>query len=155
MTGQGQVLVGEVCYHAMRNAGWKPEFVGGMTLGADPIAFAVAHHATRQGESLNGFTVRKAPKIHGTARRVEGGTLRGARVVVIEDCVTTGGSVLEALDVVTRQGALVLGTLALVDREEGGGVRLIEAGYEFRAIFTAKELLRDRMTSLHPGVSRS
>ena len=141
MSGEGQCLVGEVCYSAIREAGWAPDFVGGMTLGADPIAYAIAHHATRAGHVLDAFTVRKRPKGHGTARQVEGGLPVGGKVVVIEDSVTSGGSLLEALEVVVGHGAVVLGVLALVDREEGGGERLAQAGYDFRPVFTAKDLL--------------
>ena len=141
MSGVGQVLVGEVCHRAIEEAGWAPAFVGGMTLGADPIACAIANHATRLGRTLDAFTVRKRAKGHGTGSRIEGGLPTGARVVVVEDSVTTGGSLVAALEVVERHGAVVAGALALVDREEGGGRRLAEAGYDFRAIFTAADLL--------------
>ena len=73
MTGEGQILVGEVGFGAIREAGWTPEFVGGMTLGADPVAYAIAHHATRTGTALDAFTVRKEAKGHGTGRQIEGG----------------------------------------------------------------------------------
>ncbi len=141
MSGAGQLLVGEVCHGIIDGAGWSPEFVGGMTLGADPIACAIAGHAARLGRTLDAFTVRKRPKGHGTGRQIEGGLAAGARVVVVEDSVTTGGSLLAALEVVERHGAAVAGVLALVDRQEGGGKRLLEAGYDYRAVFTAAELL--------------
>ena len=141
MTGEGQILVGEVCYRAIQEAGWAPDFVGGMTLGADPVAYAIANYATRTGNVLDAFTVRKEPKGHGTGRQIEGGLAPGARVVVVEDSVTTGGSLLRALDVVAAHGAIVLGVLALVDRQEGGAERLAAAGYDFRSVFAASELL--------------
>lgn len=141
MNGAGQVLVGEVCHRIIEGAGWAPQFVGGMTLGADPIACAIANHAARLGHSLDAFTVRKRPKDHGTGRQIEGGLVPGARVVVVEDAVTTGASLLAALKVVERHGALVAGVLALVDRQEGGGQRMLEEGYDFRAVFTAAELV--------------
>ena len=141
MSGTGQMLVGDVCHRAIAEAGWRPAFVGGMTLGADPIAYAIANHATRLGLTLDAFTVRKGAKDHGTGNRIEGGLPTGARVVVVEDSVTTGGSLLAALDVVERHGAVVAGVLALVDREEGGARRLAQAGYEFRAVFVAADLL--------------
>ena len=140
MSGEGQTLVGEVCHGAIVEAGWDPEFVGGMTLGADPIAYAIANHATRAGLTLDAFTVRKQPKGHGTGRQIEGGLPPGAPVVVIEDSVTTGGSLLKALEVIVGHGAVVLGVLALVDREEGGAARLAEAGYDFRPVYTATDL---------------
>lgn len=141
MSGAGQVLVGEVCYDAIVEAGWQPAYVGGMTLGADPIAYAIANHATRLGHDLDAFTVRKRPKDHGTGKRIEGGLPAGARVVAIEDSVTSGGSLLAALRVIEDHGALVAGVLALVDRREGAAERLREAGYDFRAVFNATELL--------------
>ena len=141
MTGEGQILVGEVGFQAIQEAGWAPAFVGGMTLGADPVAYAIAHHATRTGAVLDAFTVRKEPKGHGAGRQIEGGLAPGARVVVVEDSVTTGGSLLRALDVVAAHGAVILGVLALVDRQEGGAERLAAAGYDFRSVFAATELL--------------
>lgn len=141
MAGEGQILVGEVGFRAIQEAGWTPAFVGGMTLGADPVAYAIAHYATRTGAVLDAFTVRKEPKGHGTGRQIEGGLAPGARVVVVEDSVTTGGSLLRALDVVAAHGAVILGVLALVDRQEGGAERLAAAGYDFRSVFTATELL--------------
>lgn len=141
MSGVGQVLVGEVCFDAIREHRWEPDYVGGMTLGADPIAYAIAGHATRHGHALDAFTVRKHPKGHGTGRQIEGGLPRGARVVVIEDSVTSGGSLLAALRVIEEHGAVVAGVLALVDRREGGTERLAEAGYDFRAVFDATDLL--------------
>lgn len=140
MTGEGQVLVGEVGHRAIAEAGWKPNFVGGMTLGADPVAYAVAGHAARSGFVLDAFTVRKRAKGHGAARRIEGGFAAGARVVLVDDTITTGGSVLEAAQVVADEGGRILGVLVLVDREEGASERLAEAGYELRAVFTAAEL---------------
>ena len=141
MSGAGQVLVGEVCHDVIEDAGWQPEFVGGMTLGADPIAYAIASHATRCGHDLDAFTVRKRPKGHGTGKQIEGGLPAGARVVVIEDSVTSGGSLLAALKVIEDHGAIVVGVLALVDRCEGGTKRLREAGYDFRAVFNATDLV--------------
>ena len=141
MSGEGQVLVGEVCHQAIEEAGWEPSFVGGMTLGADPIAYSIASHATRVGRTLDAFTVRKRPKGHGTGRQIEGGLPTGAKVVVVEDSVTTGGSLLKALDVVVGHGAVVLGVLTLVDRQEGGAERLARAGYDFRAVFAAPDLV--------------
>ncbi|MDE2654331.1 MAG: orotate phosphoribosyltransferase [Gemmatimonadota bacterium] len=140
MSGQGQVLVGEVCWQVIEEAGWKADFVGGMTLGADPVAYAIANHATRRGHRLDAFTVRKRAKGHGTGRQIEGGLPVGARVVVVDDTVTTGGSLLAAVEVVARHGAVIAGVLALVDREEGGGERVAEAGYDFRAVFTGGDL---------------
>lgn len=140
MCGEGQVLVGEVCWNALVEAHWEPEFVGGMTLGADPVAYAIANHATRSGHRLDAFTVRKRPKGHGTGRQIEGGLPPGARVVVVDDTATSGGSLLEAVRVLRRHGAAVAGVLALVDRDEGARQLLAAAGCDLRAVFTASDL---------------
>ena len=140
MCGEGQVLVGEVGWQLIAQAGWNAEFVGGMTLGADPVAYAIANHATRHGHRLDAFTVRKKPKGHGTGKRIEGGLPPGARVVVVDDTLTTGGSLLSAVEAVARHGAIVVGVLVLVDRQEGGAERLAEAGHDVRAAFTGGEL---------------
>ena len=140
MCGQGQVLVGEVCWNALVKARWEPEFVGGMTLGADPVAYAIANHATRSGRRLDAFTVRKRPKGHGTGKRIEGGLPAGARVVVVDDTVTSGGSLLDAVRTVISHGAVVVGVLALVDRDEGARELLADAGYDLLAVFNAREL---------------
>lgn len=140
MCGEGQVLVGEVCWNALVEAGWDPEFVGGMTLGADPVAYAIANHATRSGRRLDAFTVRKRPKGHGTGRQIEGGLPAGARVVVVDDTVTSGGSLLEAVRVVLGHGAIVVGVVALVDRDEGARQLLADAGYDLHSVFRAKDL---------------
>ncbi len=140
MCGKGQVLVGEVCWNAVLEARWEPDFVGGMTLGADPVAYAIANHATRAGRKLDAFTVRKRPKDHGTGRQIEGGLPAGARVVVVDDTVTSGSSLLQAVKIVVAHGASVVGILALVDREEGGRRVLADAGFDLRAVFTAKDL---------------
>ena len=140
MSGEGQVLVGEVCWQVIGEAGWEADFVGGMTLGADPVAYAIANHATRLGRHLDAFTVRKSPKGHGTGRRIEGGLPAGARVVVVDDTVTSGGSLLAAVQAVAGHGAVIVGVLSLVDREEGGSERIAEAGYEYRAVFRGRDL---------------
>ncbi len=141
MSGEGQILVGNVGHRAIRRAGWRPRSVGGLTLGADPIAYAIAAHSTRAGEPLDAFTVRKKPKGHGAGRRIEGVLSPGDQVVVIEDSVTTGGSLLEAVDAARAHGCEVLGALALVDRDEGGAERLARADCRLIALYTAADLL--------------
>ncbi len=141
MSGIGQVLIGRLGLAAMDQAGWRPRAIGGLTLGADPVAYAIAHAATLEGRQLDAFTVRKQPKVHGTGRRIEGGLEAGASVVVTEDVVTTGGSALQAIEALAEAGASVLGVLAVVDREQGGRERLQEAGYTLVSLFSASELL--------------
>lgn len=142
MTAQGQLLIGTLALEAVREAFPTCTHVGGLTLGADPISYAIAHASASTGHPIDAFTVRKAPKEHGLGRRIEGGLPTGARVVVIEDSMTTGGSALEAIRALQGEGVLVLGVLALVDREEGAVAHLEAAGVpRVIPLFTASELL--------------
>ena len=143
MSGLGQLLIGRVGLDALDAADWAPGCVGGLTLGADPVAYALAHAAVREGRELDAFTVRKEAKGHGTGRRIEGGFRRDAEVVVIEDVVTTGDSALRAIQVVEEGGGRVMGVLTVVDREESGRDRLERAGYPLVALFTVSELLTE------------
>lgn len=141
MSGEGQLLIGRLGLDTLDAAGWDPEFVGGLTLGADPVAYAIAHAAARSGRPLDAFTVRKEAKGHGTGRRIEGGFRTGSEVVIVEDVVTSGDSALHATQVVEQAGGRVLGVFALVDREERGRERLESAGYPLLSLFTASALL--------------
>ena len=141
MTAEGQRLTGKIAYTLIEEAGGDVSHVGGLTLGADPVAYAIAHHSTGRGRTLDGFTVRKEPKDHGTGQQIEGGLPTDARVVVVEDAVTTGGSAIRAIEVLRKYGASVAGVICLVDREEGGRSRLDELGVPLLAVFTGPELL--------------
>ncbi|MEJ2503183.1 MAG: orotate phosphoribosyltransferase [Gemmatimonadota bacterium] len=141
MSGLGQLLIGRVGLGTLDAAGWEPDCVGGLTLGADPVAYAIAHAAARDGRALDAFTVRKESKSHGTGRRIEGGFRRNGQVVIVEDVVTTGDSALRAIQVVEEAGARVIGVVAVVDREGSGRDRLERAGYPLISLFTASELL--------------
>ncbi|MGI9625262.1 MAG: orotate phosphoribosyltransferase [Longimicrobiales bacterium] len=141
MSAEGQRLVGEVCLGAITDAGWTPSHIGGLTLGADPITYAIAHHSFGTESVLDGFTVRKAAKGNGTGRQIEGGLPKDADVIVIEDSVTSGGSALQAAQVLHDYGVNILGVLALVDREEGGRERIEDAGYKLVSVYRAKELV--------------
>jgi len=115
--------------------------VGGPTMGADPIVGALIAESHRIGRPLNGFLVRKREKEHGTGKVVEGGLKSGDVTAVVEDVVTTGGSVLTAIDAVKSIGAEVRKTLVIVDREEGGDEVFREMGIELYSIFKISELL--------------
>ena len=153
MSGEGQLLVGEVCHQTIVAAEWGPEHVGGMTLGADPVAYAIASEAARRGRCIDAFTVRKTVKAHGTRRRIEGCLREGGRAVVVDDSVTTGASLLAAARAVGDFGAEVVGAMALVDREEGARELLAEEGYDFLPVFAARELLAEPQR--HQSTSRS
>jgi orotate phosphoribosyltransferase len=142
MSGEGQTLIGALGLAHIRARGWHPRSIGGLTLGADPIAYAIAHTAHQAGERLDAFTVRKEAKGHGTGRRIEGCFAAGDPVVVVEDVITTGRSALNAVDVLRDAGGQVLGILAVVDREEGGRAAIEAAGYTVDALVTISDLGR-------------
>jgi orotate phosphoribosyltransferase len=140
MSGEGLVVIGALGLARFAVRGWTPELVGGLTLGADPVAYAIAAAAQAQGRTLDAFTVRKQAKTHGTAQRLEGCFRPGAAVVVVEDVITTGQSAAEAIAAITAEGGRVLGVLAVVDREEGGRATLEQAGHAVEALVTATAL---------------
>ena len=139
---EGQAVVGRLGLLALRRAGLRPDSVGGLTLGADPVAYAIAHASWLAGDPVHAFTVRKEPKAHGTGKRVEGCFQAGNRVVVVEDVITTGGSALRAIDAVEAEGGTVIAVLSLVDREEGGREAIEARGYPVHALVGVGELLR-------------
>lgn len=140
MSGRGLVLVGGLGLAAIRNAGWSPTLVGGLTLGADPVAYAIAAASARQPPVIDAFTVRKEPKDHGTGRRIEGPFRPGAEVVIVEDVITTGDSARRAIEAVQAEQSRVAGVLAVVDREEGGREALENLGFSVLALVRLREL---------------
>ncbi len=140
MSAAGQFLIGRLGLSEIRQAGWDAQVVGGLTLGADPVAYAIAGASSSVPPELDAFTVRKEPKDHGRGQQIEGCFRPGARVVVVEDVVTTGGSALKAIDVVTEAGGDIVGVLAVVDREEGGRATVEQAGYPMLTLVTLKHL---------------
>lgn len=129
-------LVGSVMLDTV--AGWDFDAVGGLTLGADPVAAAMLHAAAARGRALDAFVVRKSEKAHGLQRRVEGPDVSGRRVLAVEDTSTTGGSVLTAVNALREVGADVVGVAVIVDRGAGEAVRA--AGLEYRAAFSLDDL---------------
>src|SRR2546425_936980 len=140
MSGEGLVVIGTLGLARLAARGWAPDLVGGLTLGADPVAYAIAAAARPRGRSLDPFSARKHPKPPGTERRIEGCFPAGAAAVVVEDVITTGQSAAEAIAAVTAEGGRVLGVLAVVDREEGGRTTLEQAGHPVEALVTATDL---------------
>ena len=140
MSGEGFALIGALGLERLAALGWAPQAVGGLTLGADPVAYAIVAAARARGRALDAFTVRKQAKTHGTAQRIEGCFTPGATVVVVEDVITTGRSAGDAIAVVEAAGGRVLGVLAVVDREEGGREALERTGQTVTALVTATEL---------------
>lgn len=141
MSPDGLALIGPLALEEIGSAGWKPDSVGGLTLGADPISYAISYASAATSRPLRAFTVRKEAKAHGTGKLIEGPFHTGDRVVVIEDVITTGGSALKAAAAIRAAGGMIEGILALVDREEGGREALEEAGYSVRALARARDIL--------------
>lgn len=142
MSPDGLALIGPLGLAALRGAGWQITAVGGLTLGADPVSYAIAYASAVAGTPLRAFTVRKEAKAHGTGRLIEGPFHAGDRVAVIEDVITTGGSALRAVDTIRAAGGVVAGVLAVVDREEGGREALEGAGLSVLALARASEIVR-------------
>lgn len=140
MSARGQVVIGALGLAAIRAQGWAPDAIGGLTMGADPVAYAVAAASASQGPVIDAFSVRKEAKTHGTGRRIEGNFHEGARVVVVEDVITSGGSALQAIEAVKSAGGEVLGVLAIVDREQGGREKLEGSGIGVVVLTTATRL---------------
>ena len=129
-------LVGEVMLELTKD--WDYEAVGGLTLGADPVATAMMHVAARNSRALDSFVVRKAEKAHGLQRRIEGPDVVGKRVLAVEDTSTTGGSVLTAVEALKEAGAIVVGVAVIVER--GAKQAILDAGLEYRAAFSLVDL---------------
>ncbi|MEY3089618.1 MAG: hypothetical protein RLZZ208_886 [Actinomycetota bacterium] len=129
-------LVGEVMLDATSE--FEYDAVGGLTLGADPVATAMLHAASKRGRKLDAFVVRKSEKQHGLQRRIEGPDVKGRRVLAVEDTSTTGGSVLTAVEALQEAGAIVVGVAVIVDR--GAGPKVKEANFPYTAVFTLAEL---------------
>jgi orotate phosphoribosyltransferase len=140
MSPEGLIVIGSLGLKAIRTT-WKADSVGGLTLGADPISYAISYASGLAGAPLRAFTVRKEAKAHGTGKQIEGPFRSGDRTVVIEDVITTGGSALKAVTAIQEAGGLVAGVLALVDREEGGREAIEAAGLSVISLVTAQELL--------------
>lgn len=141
MSAEGQRLVGLVVGQVIRDSKLSPTHVGGLTLGADPIAYAIAHRSALDGKPLDAFTVRKRAKDHGTGQRIEGGLPARARCLIVEDTITTGKSTLEAVEAVRSHGAAIVGVLALVNRSDGAEAFYKGQGLPLVSVFTGQELL--------------
>ena len=140
MSAEGQVLIGRAGLAAIRAKGWKPAAIGGLTMGADPVAYAVAAASVASAPLVDAFSVRKEAKKHGTGKRIEGNFASGRDVVIAEDVITTGGSALQAIEAVKAEGGVVLGVLAIVDREEGGREAILGAGIDVVTLTTTTSL---------------
>lgn len=131
-------LVGRVLLDLVKD--WECAAVGGLTMGADPVAAAMLHAAAAQGRALDAFVVRKEGKAHGLQRRIEGPDVAGRPVVAVEDTSTTGGSVLTAVEALREAGAQVVGVAVIVDRGTGAREKIEAEGLPYRAAFDLADL---------------
>jgi len=138
LDGQAAPLVGRVMLDLTRD--WQYDAVGGLTLGADPIAVSMLHAAAAEGRELDAFVVRKAEKAHGLQRRIEGPDVAGRRVLAVEDTSTTGGSVLTAVSALREAGAEVVGVAVIADRATGAAEKVEAEGLEYRFAFGLDDL---------------
>ena len=137
-------LVGRLFLEKMRARGWRPAAVGGLTLGADPIAMAIARESAGTDFEVDAFVVRKESKKHGTMKFIEGlQSTEGVKVVIIDDVCTTGGSTITALEHARESGLDVLGAICLVDRQMGAAENLRAQNCTLDSIFTLAELTGD------------
>lgn len=135
---EGLPLVAELVVEKMRGAGI--DVIGGLTLGADPLVAAVVDAGWRLGYPVGGYIARKEPKTHGTGHQIEGPLPVGAEVAVIDDVVTSGGSIIKAIEISRAEGLAPVVAYALVDREEGGAANIEAAGVRFEPLFRYSEL---------------
>ncbi|WP_168194221.1 orotate phosphoribosyltransferase [Thermodesulfobacterium sp. TA1] len=133
-------LVGCVFWQEIRFLG--VDGVAGMSIGADPIVCAILSKAQEEDYPLEGLLIRKEPKKYGTSKQIEGNFYPGMEVVLVEDVITTGGSLLKAIEVLEKEKIKIIKVMAFVDREEGGRERIEERGYEFTSIFTFSEIIK-------------
>lgn len=136
LDGAGAPLVGDVLLDLTADLDYQA--VGGLTLGADPVAAAMLHAAARRGRTLDAFVVRKEGKAHGLQRRIEGPDVTGRRVLALEDTSTTGGSVMTAVTALRQAGAEVVGVVTIVER--GAAERLAREGIEYRYAYDLADL---------------
>jgi orotate phosphoribosyltransferase len=143
LNAYGAELTGRVFLELIQQQGWQPQAVGGLTLGADPIVVATSVISSQMGAPIHGFLVRKAEKAHGMGRRVEGFQERGARVVIVDDVCTTGGSTIQAIEAAREFGFNIAGVACLVERLEAGGRPAVEkaaAPAPFISVFTSNDV---------------
>lgn len=143
----GAFLTGQILFDLIKPL--NVQGIGGLTLGADPIAVATSVIAGQNGIDLISFVIRKETKKHGLMKYVEGDVKPGDNVIIIDDVITTGGSTLQAIEKAEKAGLKVVKVIVLVDREEGGKENIISKGYEVGSVFTKSEL-KEEFEKLNP-----
>jgi len=138
---EGGYIIGNLIFDMIKDK--NPDAIGGLTLGADPIAYGTSFVSYLNKQPIKPFVVRKEPKGHGTGKQIEGNVKEGDRVIIVDDVITTGGSALKAAKVAKQNGLEVLEIVCIVDREEGGRENIEKEGFKFRPIFKISELLNE------------
>ncbi len=136
---EGMHLIGNLIFEMIKDLGIKG--IGGLTLGADPIAYAVAYTSFLKGNPIEAFIVRKTPKSHGTMQLIEGNVKKGDRVVIVDDVITTGKSTIEAITKAKEEGLEVVKVIAFIDRQEGGREAIEALGYKVDSVITRDEVM--------------
>lgn len=154
LDAEGARLTGRAVLDEIAARGWKAEAIGGLTLGADPIVISAAVLSAESKSPIHGFLVRKQEKQHGTGQRIEGFQKRGAKVVIVDDVCTTGGSTVQAIEVARAAGMEIAGVICLVDREEQNGRANVEKAAtpaQFAALFTTSDLRKEHEQARDAG----
>lgn len=136
---EGKYLIGNIIFHLLQNV--DVDAIGGLTLGADPIAAAVSHTAFLNNKPINSFVIRKERKEHGLKKLVEGDVREGDRVIIVDDVITTGGSTIKAIEATREEGLQIVKVIVLVDREEGGREEILKHVSSVEAVYTKTGLL--------------
>ena len=138
---EGMYLIGQLLYDLIAGRrSWKVTAVGGLTLGADPVASAIAYTSYIKGNPVESFVVRKEPKKHGTMLWIEGQVGKGDRVLIVEDVITTGASTIKAIERAGKCGLKVQGVIVFIDRQEGGREKVEAMGLPVRTLLTKEEI---------------
>lgn len=155
LDAQGALLTGYCVLELLDEMGVRPDAIGGLSMGADPVVSAAIVVSAIERRPVQGFLVRKEAKGHGRKKQIEGmDQTQGKRVAIVDDVCTTGGSTLEAIEATTREGCEVVAVISLVDREEGGS-DMLRAKYNYRSVFTARELLEEGAAGSAPPKAAS
>jgi len=136
---EGMHLIGNLIFEMTKDLGIKG--IGGLTLGADPIAYAVAYTSFLKGNPIEAFIVRKTPKSHGTMQLIEGNVKKGDRVVIVDDVITTGKSTIEAITKAKEEGIEIVKVIVFIDRQEGGKEAIEALGYKVDSVITRDEVM--------------
>lgn len=140
LSPEGQHLIGNLLYEKIKELGLRPKGAGGLTMGADPVATALAYCSHLKGDPIEAFVIRKEPKAHGRGLQVEGNVKDGDDVVILDDVLTTGGSVIKAINIAKEAGFNILAVIVVLDRcEQNGRENVEKLGYPLHSLLSIKD----------------